>query len=66
MSTLPFCESLRVRREHVGLTREQLAASAGVSVSTLVRLERPGYLPTMRTFRQVQAALEAAERVGAS
>ena len=60
MSTLPRVETLRERRERAHLTRAQLAALAGVSVSTLVRLEQPDYMPTLRTLRLVEAALERA------
>ncbi|WP_214926408.1 helix-turn-helix transcriptional regulator [Rhodococcus qingshengii] len=48
----------RSRREELGMTREQLAAKASVSISTIARLELSDQLPGTRNLYSIAAALE--------
>lgn len=47
-------------REAVGLNQKELAAAAGIRVENLNRIERGVHLPSMRTARKIQTALEKA------
>jgi transcriptional regulator with XRE-family HTH domain len=40
------------------VAQEQLALAAGVSTSTLSRIERGAYQPRLQTLRKIAAALE--------
>ena len=47
-------------REFVGLSREQLAAAAGIRVELLTRAEAGTTLPSERTLVRIEAALASA------
>ena len=49
---------LRSVRETRGLSREALASRAGVSVSSIVRIESGDYHPNLTTLRKIAEALE--------
>lgn len=51
-------ETVRARREAVGLTRERLAVAADTSVATLVRLENLGQAPGLELLERIAQALE--------
>jgi transcriptional regulator with XRE-family HTH domain len=52
-------ERIRVRRQARGLTHEQLAWRAGVSLATVSRLERGvGHQPNLSTLQRIAGALE--------
>jgi transcriptional regulator with XRE-family HTH domain len=53
MSKLSCGEIVRRQREHLGLTREQLAAQCGVSTSTIARLELNNQLPKTRSLSAI-------------
>lgn len=66
MSNLPdsktlLGEALRHRRQQAGLSQFELAQRASVSTVTILRMERPNYLPTLRVLKLVESALENAE-----
>lgn len=50
-------QQIRQARGRSGLTREQLAARAEVSVSTIVRLENLDQLPNAESLARITAAL---------
>ncbi len=51
------CQTIRARREELGLSRDALAHAARVSVRTLVRLELQDLLPNVRAFARIVRAL---------
>lgn len=54
---MPFKDRLRTIREAAGLTQEGLARVAGVSTSTVVKLERGPLAPAWETAVKLAAAL---------
>jgi transcriptional regulator with XRE-family HTH domain len=55
----PSCGSrVRKRREDLGLTRERTAIDAGVSVSTLARLELSDKLPRTESLIEIARRLD--------
>lgn len=46
---------IREARENAKLSREKLAAESGVSVSTIVRLERDNRLPNVAALARIAA-----------
>jgi transcriptional regulator with XRE-family HTH domain len=52
-----LAENLRRLREGADLTREVLAVRAGVTSSTVARIERGGYLPRLTTLSRIADAL---------
>jgi transcriptional regulator with XRE-family HTH domain len=52
-----FNERLRYLREAAGLTQEGLARAAGLSVSTIAKLERGGMDPSWSTVLRLTEAL---------
>lgn len=46
---------IRLARKNAKLSREKLAVEAGVSVSTLVRLERDDRLPNVAALARIAA-----------
>ena len=57
---MPFNQRLKSLREAAGLTQDALAKVAGVTVSTVAKLERPGKAPAWET------AVKLAEALGVS
>ena len=55
--TLRRGQQIREARGRTGLTREQLAVSVGVSVSTIVRLENSYQLPNAESLARITAAV---------
>jgi XRE family transcriptional regulator, regulator of sulfur utilization len=49
---------IRELREAASLTQEDLAHEAGISTSTLSRIERGTYQPRMHTLNQLAKALK--------
>ena len=49
---------MRQRREALGITREQLGRAAGVSVSTIARLELSDKLPTTGNLLKIARVLD--------
>lgn len=58
MAKLTLGSWVRQRREAAGLTREQLAAKAGTSTSTVTRLERHSQAPKAPALVGIATALE--------
>lgn len=54
---MSLASNLRLRREDAELTREQLAVSAGVTGSTVARIETGDYWPRMATLAKIADAL---------
>lgn len=54
----PLSAVVQGRREELKLSRERLAANAGVSTSTIVRIERDGHCPKVDNLRAIAAALD--------
>lgn len=54
-----IAQEIRAQREAVGLSREGLAAAAGVSVKTVERIEWGKVSPRRATLAMIQQALEA-------
>lgn len=52
-----LADIVRRRREELELSRERLAAKAGLSTSTIVRIER-GHEPKLDNLRALAAALD--------
>ena len=52
--------ALRARRETAGLTQEQVASAAGVSVQLVRRLEAGTSNPTLGTLHAITTALDVA------
>ncbi len=46
-------QTIRARREELGLSRDALGHAARVSVRTLVRLELENLLPNVRAFARI-------------
>ena len=59
-ATLTAGGRLRSIRADRSLSREALAAVAGVSVSSIVRIERGDYVPKLTTLRKISGALDIA------
>lgn len=58
MATLSSGTRVRQRREELGITREQLGHAAGVSVSTIARLELSDKLPTTGNLLKIARVLD--------
>lgn len=58
-------EQIKVQRQAVGLSREELAVRAEVSLSTLIRTERSLSVPNRATLAAIRRALADAEREAA-
>ncbi len=56
-STLPIGRRLRMRRDEIGLTAQEVAALAGLSPSQLSRLEHGRHRPTWETVERICAVL---------
>jgi ribosome-binding protein aMBF1 (putative translation factor) len=52
-------ESVRTRRERLGLSQSELAERMSTTQSVIARLEAGAVLPTIETLERVAAALEA-------
>lgn len=50
-------EVVRSRRQQLGLSREKLAVQSETSVTTIVRIENLGQLPTVRTLAKIADVL---------
>lgn len=57
MAILTSGSFARQQREDMGMSREELAHRAGVSVSTIVRLENYDHAPTSRNLAAIAAHL---------
>lgn len=55
-------KDIRTRREALGLSQEQLAAAARITLRTLCAIERGERKGTMLTRAAIEAALDCAER----
>lgn len=53
----PAGQVIRAAREKAKVSREKLAAEAGVSVSTIVRLERDNRLPNVVALARIAAKI---------
>lgn len=54
---MPFNDRLKHLREVAGLTQDSLAKAAGLTVSTVAKLERPGKEPAWTTAVKLADAL---------
>lgn len=52
------------RREALGMTRDQLQASSGISRETIRKIEVEDYRPSPATMRKLERCLADAERAG--
>lgn len=57
---MPFDETIRARRQQLGLTLQQLARRSGVSAAMLSEVERGQKSPTLRVAAQIAEGLECA------
>src|SRR5215208_1843138 len=57
---VPFDETIRARRQQLGLTLQQLARRSGVSAAMLSEVERGQKSPTLRVAAQIAEGLECA------
>lgn len=58
MPNLAVDQTVRRRREELGLTREQLAAESQTSTSTIARLELQGHMPNARTLARIASVIQ--------
>lgn len=58
-------EKVRLAREKLGMSREQLAGEAGVSYKTVERLEAGTAVPRRATLKVITDVLDEAERTAA-
>jgi transcriptional regulator with XRE-family HTH domain len=54
---MDLAAAIRYRRNALGYSQEQLADAIGIDRQRVVALEKPGYLPTVRTLLRVADAL---------
>jgi transcriptional regulator with XRE-family HTH domain len=57
VATMPFSERLKALREAAGMTQEGLARKAGLSTSTISKLEQRGVDPAWSTVQRLALAL---------
>jgi transcriptional regulator with XRE-family HTH domain len=57
ITEMPFHTRLKALREARGLTQDGLARAAGLTVSTVTKLERPGKEPSWDTAKKLAKAL---------
>lgn len=51
-------QRVRHRREELGLSRETVAAQAGISSSTVARLELQGAVPKLAILRRIAVVID--------